>query len=90
MISDEIGLTIRSVCDFNDYTDSGSHNVSKSCNKALNETDKIVSDYIDNYDVILDVCYPAIFEQQIILRKMVLFNTSNLFYPIVMIFLIIN
>ncbi|KAK2444152.1 Serine carboxypeptidase-like 42 [Trifolium repens] len=70
MISDEIGLTIRSVCDFDDYIDSGSHNVSQSCNKALNETDKIVSDYIDNYDVILDVCYPAIFEQQIILRKM--------------------
>ncbi|WJX40350.1 Serine carboxypeptidase-like 42 [Trifolium repens] len=70
MISDEIDLTIKNVCDFDDYTDFGSHNVSKSCDKALNETDKIVSDYINNYDVMLDVCYPAIAEQQIILRKM--------------------
>jgi serine carboxypeptidase-like clade 2 len=73
MISDEIDLTIKNVCDFDDYTDFGSHNVSKSCDKALNETDKIVSDYINNYDVMLDVCYPAIAEQQIILRKMVFF-----------------
>jgi serine carboxypeptidase-like clade 2 len=73
MISDEIDLTIKNVCDFDDYTDFGSHNVSKSCNKALNETDKIVSEYVNNYDVILDVCYPAIAEQQIILRKMVIF-----------------
>ncbi|KAK2416930.1 serine carboxypeptidase [Trifolium repens] len=59
------------VCDFNDFTDdSGSHSVSKSCNKALHETNKIVSGYIDGYDVILDVCYPAIAEQQIILKKM--------------------
>ncbi|WJX40342.1 Serine carboxypeptidase-like 42 [Trifolium repens] len=70
MISDEIDLTIKNVCDFDDYTDFGSHNVSKSCDKALNETAKIVSEYINNYDVILDVCYPAIAEQQIILRKM--------------------
>ncbi|WJX83782.1 Serine carboxypeptidase-like 42 [Trifolium repens] len=71
VISDEIGLTIRNVCDFNDFTDdSDSHSVSKSCNKALNETNKIVSGYIDGYDVLLDVCYPAIAEQQIILKKM--------------------
>ncbi|PNX86657.1 serine carboxypeptidase 42-like protein, partial [Trifolium pratense] len=70
MISDEIGRTIKNDCDFNDFTDSGSHNVSKSCNKALNETNKIVSDYVDNYDVILDVCYPAIAVQEILLRKM--------------------
>jgi serine carboxypeptidase-like clade 2 len=70
VISDEIGLTIRNVCDFNDFTDdSDSHSVSKSCNKALNETNKIVSGYIDGYDVLLDVCYPAIAEQQIILKK---------------------
>ncbi|XP_045816122.1 serine carboxypeptidase-like 42 [Trifolium pratense] len=70
MISDEIGRTIKNDCNFNGFTDSGSHNVSKSCNKALNETNKIVSDYVDNYDVILDVCYPAIALQEILLRKM--------------------
>jgi serine carboxypeptidase-like clade 2 len=60
VISDEIGLTIRNVCDFNDFNDdSGSHSVSKSCNKALHETNKIVSGYKEGYDVILDVCYPG-------------------------------
>jgi len=73
MISDEIGLAIRNDCDFDDHTDATTHNVSKSCNEALKATRKIVSEYVDNYDVILDVCYPAIAEQEIRLKKMVTF-----------------
>ncbi|GLT32196.1 hypothetical protein SLA2020_068810 [Shorea laevis] len=70
MISDEIGLTIMNECDFGDYTDEIPHNVSHSCNDALAEASSIVSEYIDPYDVILDVCYPSIVEQELRLRKM--------------------
>jgi serine carboxypeptidase-like clade 2 len=39
----------------------------------------IVGDYIDSYDVILDVCYPSIAEQELRLKKMVHFVSFNLF-----------
>ncbi|XP_039037051.1 serine carboxypeptidase-like 42 [Hibiscus syriacus] len=70
MISDEVGLTIMNECDFNDYTFESPHNVSQSCNDAIAEANSIVGDYINNYDVILDVCYPSIVEQELRLRKM--------------------
>ncbi|CAH9147239.1 unnamed protein product [Cuscuta epithymum] len=70
MISDEIGLTIMQDCDFEDYTFPNPHNVSQSCNDAMAEADRIVGQYINNYDVILDVCYPSIVEQELRLRKM--------------------
>ncbi|XP_047341876.1 serine carboxypeptidase-like 42 [Impatiens glandulifera] len=70
MISDEIGLTIMKDCDFKDYVFSGPHNMSSSCNNAISKADDIVGDYINNYDVILDVCYPSIVEQELRLRKM--------------------
>ncbi|XP_058747914.1 serine carboxypeptidase-like 42 [Vicia villosa] len=70
MISDEVGLAITKDCDFDDYTFASPHNVSESCNKAIGEADKIVGDYINNYDVLLDVCYPAIVEQELRLKKM--------------------
>ncbi|GFQ02383.1 serine carboxypeptidase-like 42 [Phtheirospermum japonicum] len=70
MISDEIGLTIMNDCDFEDYTFDNPHNVSTSCIDAISEANKVVGDYINNYDVILDVCYPAIVEQELRLRKM--------------------
>jgi len=72
MISDEIGLAITNDCDFDDYVFASTHNVSKSCNEAINEANEIVGDYINNYDVILDVCYPSIVEQELRLKKMVL------------------
>ncbi|XP_074590746.1 serine carboxypeptidase-like 42 [Curcuma longa] len=71
MISDEIGLRIMSECDFEDYTFSGTHNMSKSCNEAIEEANTVVGDYINPYDVILDVCYPSIVEQELRLRKYV-------------------
>ena len=73
MISDELGLAIMNDCDFEDYTFSTPHNVTDSCNHAISEANHIVGDYINNYDVILDVCYPSIVQQELRLRKMVIF-----------------
>lgn len=70
MISDEIGLAITKDCDFDDYTFASPHNVSASCNAAINDANEVVGDYINNYDVILDVCYPSIVEQELRLKKM--------------------
>ncbi|XP_022766311.1 serine carboxypeptidase-like 42 isoform X2 [Durio zibethinus] len=70
MISDEIGLTIMNECDFDDYVFESPHNVSQPCKQAIAEANSIVGDYINNYDVILDVCYPSIVEQELRLRKM--------------------
>ncbi|RZC62608.1 hypothetical protein C5167_024367 [Papaver somniferum] len=70
MISDEVGLTIMNGCSFNDYTFDSPHNVIKSCISAIGEANAIVGNYIDNYDVILDVCYPSLVEQELRLRKM--------------------
>lgn len=72
MISDEIGLAIMNECDFNDYAFASPHNVTESCDHAINEANGIVGNYINNYDVILDVCYPSIVEQELRLRKLVL------------------
>lgn len=69
MISDEIHLTLKNDCDFNATYD----NLSKSCKDAMIDVQGIVSDYVDNYDVILDVCYPSIAQQELRLKKMVLF-----------------
>ncbi|WVZ21500.1 hypothetical protein V8G54_008822 [Vigna mungo] len=70
LISDEVGLAIANDCDFDDYVFADTHNVSASCNNAINEANEIVSDYINYYDVILDVCYPSIVEQELKLKKM--------------------
>jgi len=71
MISDEIGLAIMNDCDFDDYSYASPHNVSHSCNNAIHEANLIVGDYINSYDVILDVCYPSIVEQELRLKRMV-------------------
>lgn len=70
MISDEVGLAIMQECEFEDYTFGSPHNVSQVCNDAISEANHIVGDYVDNYDVILDVCYPSIVEQELRLRKL--------------------
>lgn len=71
MISDEINLALMHDCDFDDYIYANPHNLSKSCNKAINDANKIVGEYINNYDVILDVCYPSIVQQELKMKKMV-------------------
>ncbi|KAK7385054.1 hypothetical protein VNO78_30761 [Psophocarpus tetragonolobus] len=70
MISDEIGQAIVNDCDFDDYLYANPHNVSQSCNNAIVEANLIVGDYINEYDVILDVCYPSIVEQELRLKRM--------------------
>lgn len=71
MISDELGLAIMNECDFDDYSLESPHNVTESCTNAISEANQIIGDYIDQYDVILDVCYPSIVEQELRLRKLV-------------------
>ncbi|ONK57646.1 uncharacterized protein A4U43_C09F2630 [Asparagus officinalis] len=71
LISDEIGLTIMNNCDFEDYTFSSPHNVTQVCNDAISEANKVVGEYINDYDVLLDVCYPSLVEQELRLRKYV-------------------
>ncbi|KZV17342.1 serine carboxypeptidase-like 42 [Dorcoceras hygrometricum] len=70
LISDEISLAVTNACDFEDYTLDYPHNVSESCNIATYKAYESVTEYTDNYDVILDVCYPSIVEQELRLRKM--------------------
>ncbi|XP_057527560.1 serine carboxypeptidase-like 42 isoform X7 [Amaranthus tricolor] len=71
MISDENSITIQKECDFNHYSfGSVDHNVSSNCYNLMSEAKLSVGDYTDNYDVIVDVCYPSIVEQQLRLRKM--------------------
>ncbi|KAL3538601.1 hypothetical protein ACH5RR_001967 [Cinchona calisaya] len=71
MISDEIGQSIKEDCNFEDYTWPYPHNESKLCNSNVDKAFNVISDYVDNYDVILDVCYPSIVEQELRLRKVV-------------------
>lgn len=90
MISDEIFLAISHSCNFEDYTFGSPHNESKSCNDAIEDANVIVGEYVNGYDVILDVCYPSIVMQELRLRKYVClflivhnvqsksFNPSNL------------
>jgi serine carboxypeptidase-like clade II len=80
MISDEIGLAIMGDCDFEDYVFNAPHNVSRSCNDAIAEANVVVGNYVNNYDVILDVCYPSIVEQELRLKKYVSSVSIILFY----------
>ncbi|KAI3717964.1 hypothetical protein L1987_69919 [Smallanthus sonchifolius] len=71
MISDEIGLTLMNECNFEDYTFASPHNESAACNDAISQANNIIGEYINVYDVILDVCYPSIVEQELRLRQTV-------------------
>ncbi|XP_030528141.1 serine carboxypeptidase-like 42 [Rhodamnia argentea] len=70
MISDELGLTIMNECDFDDYVFASPHNVTHPCGEAMSKVNTIVGEYVNYYDVILDMCYPSIVEQELRLRKM--------------------
>ncbi|KAL5992981.1 Serine carboxypeptidase-like 42 [Asimina triloba] len=74
LISDEIRLAIMNKCDFEDYTFDSPYpgkpnNLSLECNNAIGEANQVVGDYINPYDVILDVCYPSIVKQELLLKK---------------------
>lgn len=78
MISDEIGLTLTNDCNFQDYTFASPHNESSACNSAISQANDIIGEYINNYDVILDVCYPSLVEQELRLKKTVTFSFTLL------------
>ena len=72
IISDVVYNGILKLCDFEHYVlNTENNNVSKSCYNLFNLADNEVGDYINNYDVILDVCYPALIQQELRLRKKV-------------------
>ncbi|XP_010479023.1 PREDICTED: serine carboxypeptidase-like 44 [Camelina sativa] len=70
MISDELGLTIMNQCDFEDYSFSSTHNISKPCEAAMSEAGTIITQYVNYYDILLDICYPSLVEQELRLKKM--------------------
>jgi serine carboxypeptidase-like clade 2 len=47
------------------------HNVSQFCNDALSNASRVVGEYINNYDILLDECYPSLVEQELRLWKAV-------------------
>ncbi|EOA12515.1 hypothetical protein CARUB_v10026338mg [Capsella rubella] len=70
MIADEERLTIMNQCDFKDYTFASPHNVSNICHDAIRTAGNVITEYINNYDVLLDFCYPSIVQQELRLKKM--------------------
>ncbi|CAE6225999.1 unnamed protein product [Arabidopsis arenosa] len=70
MISDTVGRTIRSQCDFSHYTYAFPHNVSDACNDATTEAGIIITEYVNNFDVLLDICYPSIVLKELRLKQM--------------------
>jgi serine carboxypeptidase-like clade 2 len=72
IISDVVYNDIIRVCDFEHFVlNTATNNVTKKCYKLLNLADNEVGDYINAYDVILDICYPALIQQELRLRKKV-------------------
>ncbi|KAG7533142.1 Alpha/Beta hydrolase fold [Arabidopsis thaliana x Arabidopsis arenosa] len=70
MISDEVGNAIKSQCDFSDYTYAYPHNVSHACNDAIREAGNIITEYVNTFDVLPDLCYPSIALQELRLKQM--------------------
>ncbi|CAI9103958.1 OLC1v1002557C1 [Oldenlandia corymbosa var. corymbosa] len=71
MMSDELWDQVSRDCDFNDYTFTGDHNQTSQCNEVMNKAYQVISDYVDPYDVFIDVCYDNIAAQELRLRKLV-------------------
>ncbi|CDY37202.1 BnaA09g08230D [Brassica napus] len=64
IISDERRHAIIRQCDFTSLP-----NISKECIEALTEV-SLANIYVNVYDVLLDVCFPSIIEQELRLKKM--------------------
>eukprot|EP00249_Psilotum_nudum_P000669 c1275_g1_i1 orf=228-1616(-) len=72
IIPDETYHAILRSCDFEDYTlTSEIPNVTKDCYDEIVQANLELGEYINNYDVILDVCYPSLVEQELRLRQKV-------------------
>ncbi|XP_058097311.1 serine carboxypeptidase-like 42 isoform X2 [Magnolia sinica] len=52
-----------------DFQESDPYNVTIECYEAIADVDQMVSHYVNRYNVILDICYPSIVEQEFRLRK---------------------
>lgn len=72
LISDETNKAITNYCSFNV---SAMYDVTNStdieCIVAMNQGSEEVGDYVNSYDVIIDICYPSLVEQELLLRKTV-------------------
>ncbi|KAL1189527.1 Serine carboxypeptidase-like 42 [Cardamine amara subsp. amara] len=64
MISDDVKLTVLNQCNF-----SSLKNLSNACIEAIVET-SVLTEYINSYHVLLDICYPSIVQQELRLKKM--------------------
>ncbi|GLJ25039.1 hypothetical protein SUGI_0479230 [Cryptomeria japonica] len=72
LISEETNSAIMDHCNFDDYVMSDdAHNVSQECTVAMEQGNQELGDYVNQYDVILDVCYPSIVEQELRLKRKV-------------------
>ncbi|KAH9308192.1 hypothetical protein KI387_036103 [Taxus chinensis] len=72
LISEETNSAIMDHCNFNDYVMSDeAHNVSQECTSAMEQGNREVGDYVNEYDVLLDVCYPSLVEQELRLKRKV-------------------
>eukprot|EP01018_Ginkgo_biloba_P039224 Gb_00876 [translate_table: standard] len=71
LISDESNIAIKKSCRFDYITSIEFLNLSKECSDVLVQADQEVGNYVNEYDVILDVCPPSLIEQELRLRRMV-------------------
>lgn len=72
LISEETNDAIMNHCNFDDYVMSDdAHNVSQECTVAMEQGNQELGDYVNQYDVILDFCYPSLVEQELRLKRKV-------------------
>ncbi|EFJ27736.1 serine carboxypeptidase-like enzyme [Selaginella moellendorffii] len=71
LISDDTFAAVKGACNFEDYELGAEkqHNVSNQCDVIMGKSDDEVGDFINNYDVILDVCLPSLFLQELRLKQ---------------------
>ncbi|KAL9840562.1 Serine carboxypeptidase-like 43 [Arabidopsis thaliana] len=75
MISDEVRLTIMNQCDF-----ANPKNMSNACIYAVVES-SVLTEYINSYHILLDVCYPSIVQQELRLKKMNALHANRTHLP---------
>ncbi|KAJ7518690.1 hypothetical protein O6H91_20G003600 [Diphasiastrum complanatum] len=71
LISDDTYEAVMHSCDFDDYVLGVEHNVSNKCDDKMTESNNEVGQFINNYDVILDVCLPSLVLQEVRLKQQI-------------------
>ncbi|KAI5084784.1 hypothetical protein GOP47_0000953 [Adiantum capillus-veneris] len=72
VLSDDTFDGLTTHCNFDDYTDTSAyHNESTACNSLISKASSEVGNFINFYDVQLDVCYSSMAQQEIRLNKQV-------------------